>query len=472
MEWGINLMVKKTIKLKNIIILILFIFSLSIIFLISFISNILIKNNFNNYIKNRIDSEKSTVLKSISYTYLHNKWNVKEIERIGVEALEEGLIIKVVDNNGNIIWDANNNYNDMCQFMLNEMNDNFKSISPSSQGEYVEEYYDLDVNGVDIGYVEIGYYGPIYYNNSDIMFFNGLNISLIIVTIVAIVLSVVMGVLISSNISKPVLEIANSTKEIINGKYKKRLSNNNKVKEINEMIVSINELADSLEMDEKMRKNLTRDISHELRTPLTTIQLQIEALIDGVWEASEERLIGIQYEIIRLTRLVESLEKLLEYDNDSLKLKKEEIDICQLINGVIINFEKQVFDKGIELKTNLKKLTLNIDKDKIIQAIINLISNSIKYTPKGGTLTISCYSDNKNGYISIKDTGVGISEEHIKHIFKRFYRVDSSRTRKTGGSGIGLSIAQSIINAHGGEIIVKSQVNKGSEFIMIIPLEK
>ena len=83
------------------------------------------------------------------------------------------------------------------------------------------------------------------------------------------------------------------------------------------MIVSINELADSLEMDEKMRKNLTRDISHELRTPLTTIQLQIEALIDGVWEASEERLIGIQYEIIRLTRLVESLEKLLEYDNDS-----------------------------------------------------------------------------------------------------------------------------------------------------------
>ena len=161
MEWGINLMVKKTIKLKNIIILILFIFSLSIIFLISFISNILIKNNFNNYIKNRIDSEKSTVLKSISYTYLHNKWNVKEIERIGVEALEEGLIIKVVDNSGNIIWDANNNYNDMCQFMLNEMNDNFKSISPSSQGEYVEEYYDLDVNGVDIGYVEIGYYGPI-----------------------------------------------------------------------------------------------------------------------------------------------------------------------------------------------------------------------------------------------------------------------------------------------------------------------
>ena len=472
MEWGINLMVKRTIKLKNIIILILFVFSVSIIFLISFISNILIKNNFNNYIKDRIDSEKSMVLKSISSTYLHNKWNVKEIERIGLEALDDGLIIKVVDNKGNIIWDVNNNYNDMCQFMLNEMNGNLKSISPSSEGEYVEEYYNLDVNGVEIGYVEIGYYGPIYYNNSDIMFFNGLNISLIIVTILAILLSVVMGVLISSNITKPVLEIANATKEIINGKYKKNLKDDNKVKEINEMIISVNELADSLEMDQKIRKNLTRDISHELRTPLTTIQLQIEALIDGVWEASEERLIGIQNEIIRLTRLVESLEKLLEYDNDSLKLNKEEIDICELINGIIINFEKQVFDNGIELKTNLKKLTLNIDKDKIIQAIINLISNSIKYTPKGGTLTISCYSDSKNGYISIKDTGVGIGEEHIKHIFKRFYRVDSSRTRKTGGSGIGLSIAQSIINAHSGEIIVKSKVNNGSEFIIIIPLQK
>ena len=472
MEWGINLMVKRTIKLKNIIILILFVFSVSIIFLISFISNILIKNNFNNYIKDRIDSEKSMVLKSISSTYLHNKWNVKEIERIGLEALDDGLIIKVVDNKGNIIWDVNNNYNDMCQFMLNEMNSNLKSISPSSEGEYVEEYYNLDVNGVEIGYVEIGYYGPIYYNNSDIMFFNGLNISLIIVTILAILLSVVMGVLISSNITKPVLEIASATKDIINGKYKKNLKADNKVKEINEMIISVNELADSLEMDQKIRKNLTRDISHELRTPLTTIQLQIEALIDGVWESSEERLIGVQNEIIRLTRLVESLEKLLEYDNDSLKLNKEEIDICELINGIIINFEKQVFDNGIELKTNLKKLTLNIDKDKIIQAIINLISNSIKYTPKGGTLTISCYSDSKNGYISIKDTGVGIGEEHIKHIFKRFYRVDSSRTRKTGGSGIGLSIAQSIINAHSGEIIVKSKVNNGSEFIIIIPLQK
>ena len=221
MEWGINLMVKRTIKLKNIIILILFVFSVSIIFLISFISNILIKNNFNNYIKDRIDSEKSMVLKSISSTYLHNKWNVKEIERIGLEALDDGLIIKVVDNKGNIIWDVNNNYNDMCQFMLNEMNSNLKSISPSSEGEYVEEYYNLDVNGVEIGYVEIGYYGPIYYNNSDIMFFNGLNISLIIVTILAILLSVVMGVLISSNITKPVLEIANATKEIINGNIKR-----------------------------------------------------------------------------------------------------------------------------------------------------------------------------------------------------------------------------------------------------------
>lgn len=472
MEWGINLMVKRTIKLKNIIILILFIFSLSIILLISFISNILIKNNFNNYIKDRIDSEKSMVLKSISSTYLHNKWDVKEIDRIGLEALDDGLIIKVVDNRGNIIWDVNNNYNDMCQFMLNEMNSNFKSISPSSEGQYVEEYYNLDVNGLAIGYVEIGYYGPIYYSNSDIMFFNGLNISLIIVTILAILLSVVMGVLISSNITKPVLKIANATKDIINGKYKKNLKADNKVKEINEMIISVNELADSLEMDQKIRKNLTRDISHELRTPLTTIQLQIEALIDGVWESSEERLIGVQNEIIRLTRLVESLEKLLEYDNDSLKLNKEEIDICELINGIIINFEKQVFDKGIDLKTNLKKLTLNIDKDKIIQAIINLISNSIKYTPKGGSLTISCCSDIENGYISIKDTGVGIGEEHIKHIFKRFYRVESSRARKTGGSGIGLSIAQSIINAHGGEIIAKSEVNNGSEFIIIIPLPK
>ncbi|MBM6861785.1 HAMP domain-containing protein, partial [Clostridium saudiense] len=191
------------------------------------------------------------------------------------------------------------------------------------------------------------------------MFFKALNTTLIIVSILAIILSIIIGIILSSNISKPILDMASSTKEISKGNYNKKLKCDNNIKELNEMICSINELSNSLQKDEEMRKMLTRDISHELRTPLTTIGLQIESLIDKVWEPTEERLISIQSEILRLTRLVKSLEELSHYDSESLILEKEEVDIQELIKSLVINFEKQALDKNIQITTTLKSIVAN-----------------------------------------------------------------------------------------------------------------
>ena len=458
------------IKLKNKVILLFALFSLAIILLTNIISNILIKNNFNQYIKDTIEERKASIIEDVSSTYNYGRWNLKNLDKIGLSALDNGLIIKVSDLNGNIVWDANKNYGSMCQMMLDQMNSNMGKINPNNKDEYVEESYELSKDILDIGTISIGYSGPIYYNNSDIMFFKALNTTLIIVSILAIILSIIIGIILSSNISKPILDMASSTKEISKGNYNKKLRCDNNIKELNEMICSINELSNSLQKDEEMRKMLTRDISHELRTPLTTIGLQIESLIDKVWEPTEERLISIQSEILRLTRLVKSLEELSHYDSESLILEKEEVDIQELIKSLVINFEKQALDKNIQITTTLKSIVANIDKDKVSQCIINLLSNSIKYTEPGGIIDINLLNDDKNLYISIKDNGIGIEPEHLKNIFKRFYRVDSSRARKTGGVGVGLTISKSIIEAHGGNIHVKSKFNEGSEFIISLPI--
>ncbi len=136
---------------------------------------------------------------------------------------------------------------------------------------------------------------------------------------------------------------------------------------------------------------------------------------------------------------------------------------------ILINFEKELHDKNISVNNKLETFIINVDRDKITQGLINIISNGIKYTEQGGIIEITCNEGKNIAIIHIRDSGIGISKEHLPYIFQRFYRADESRTRATGGAGIGLTISKAIIEAHGGNIKVKSEVNEGTEFIIEIP---
>lgn len=293
------------------------------------------------------------------------------------------------------------------------------------------------------------------------------------ISLLMIIVVISISIFISQKISKPIIVVSKMTDSLKRGGYDQTLEYESSIVEIDNLVNSINDLSKELYNMEKLRKRLTSDISHELRTPLTSIQTHLEAMIDGIWEPTEERLISVNEEVIRISHLVDELKNLAKYDSDKNKLNISEVDLEQLIKNIIYNNESFALEKNIKIEYNLEKIKVHIDKEKISQVIVNLISNAIRYTncncERLGKIIIRLYKEENLIKISVKDNGIGIPKKSLDYIFERFYRVDKSRCRNTGGTGVGLTICKSIINLHNGNIEVKSEVNKGSEFIVSIP---
>ncbi|WP_427338513.1 two-component system histidine kinase PnpS [Caloranaerobacter sp. DY30410] len=242
------------------------------------------------------------------------------------------------------------------------------------------------------------------------------------------------------------------------------------------VLVIIQDITDIRRL-ERMRKDFVANVSHELKTPLTSIRGFIETLKSGAVEDKEIRdkfLDIIDIETSRLTNLIEDLLLLSQIENSNEMIKKDVIDVNKSIEEVIQVLEELAKKKGVRLieKVNRKLPYLRGNRGWFKQMLINLIDNGIKYTPEGGTVTITAYSTKNKLVIKISDTGIGIAKQHLPRLFERFYRVDKARSRKVGGTGLGLAIVKHIVLAFRGEISVKSKVNKGTEFIVSLPLDE
>ena len=289
------------------------------------------------------------------------------------------------------------------------------------------------------------------------------------ISLLMIIVVIAIAVFLSQKISKPIIVVSKMTDFIKKGGYDQTLEYESSIVEIDNLINSINELSRELYKMENMRKKLTSDISHELRTPLTSIQTHLEAMIDGIWEPSPERLNSVNEEVIRLSHLVNQFKNLAKFDSEENKLNLRYENLTQIVKNIIYNNEGFAMEKNIKINYELEEINATIDKEKITQVIVNLLSNAIRYTCMDGEILIKLYKKNDFNKIIVKDNGIGIPEESLDYIFERFYRVDKSRCRNTGGTGIGLTICKSIIDLHKGKIEVKSKINEGSEFIITLP---
>jgi signal transduction histidine kinase len=436
------------------------------ILLISILANLFLEIQFKNYVTAKLEEKNSEIICRITSQYnpSDNTWNIDVIENIGIDAMGSGIIINIKNNNNKVIWDAMNFNKGECHTILYNLSENMSKRYRNWGGKYINKIYPLIQNGKDIGTVTIGYYGPFYYSNSDLSFLAKLNKLFVLAGIISLLAALFLGILISNRLSKPILKVINTAKMISKGDYKTRSTEKSNIKEINTLIKTINNLGENLEMQENLRERLTSDVAHELRTPITIVQSHFEAIIDGDWEPTIDRIKSLNEEILRLSRLVGDLERLGQYESDNIILYKSDFNMDELIKDTINIFEADCLNKNINITFKGDNVIINADKDKIRQVLINLISNAIKYTPKDGNIFITTNSHNEQIEILIKDTGIGIPKEDLPFIFERFYRVEKSRNRSTGGAGIGLTITKSIIEAHKGSILVKSELNKGTEF--------
>jgi len=432
--------------------------------------NLLLDKHFKDYILENQERKNKEIVAQVSQQYkAGGKWNTEAIGNICINALEQGMIIKVVDASDKVIWDARRHDNARCEQMLAHMEKNMSSRYPNWEGRYVENAYPITNKLSQVGSVVIGYYGPFYFNDSDLTFINTINRLLLGVGAFSLILSFFFGSVMAKRLSTPISRVITTAQMISKGYFGDRITETSSTREIAQLTETINNLAETLENQEALRKRLTADVAHELRTPLATLQSHMEAMIDGIWEPDVERLKSCHEEIMRINRMVGDLEKLAKYESESLILTKTSFDISELIQHIIRNFENDFAKKDIDLKFMGEPEIVTADKDKISQIIINLLSNAIKYTPRGGTVEVLVKGTQDVTEITVKDTGQGIPPEDLPHIFERFYRADKSRNRLTGGAGIGLTISKAIVDAHKGKIQVKSKVNEGSEFMISLP---
>lgn len=211
---------------------------------------------------------------------------------------------------------------------------------------------------------------------------------------------------------------------------------------------------ENLKKQEQLRRRLTADVAHELRTPLTALSTNLEAIAEGVLEPTPERIHKCYDEVQRLSNLVSDMEKLAIAESDVLKLKKESLDFLEIAREV---FSEAAGDP----------VTIYADKERIIQVLTNIKANAEKHS--NGIISVTVKDTGKYGELTVTDSGPGISPDDLPYIFERFYRGDKSRSRSTGGAGIGLAIVKTIIEAHGGKVKAQSEVGKGSSFIVLIP---
>ena len=275
-------------------------------------------------------------------------------------------------------------------------------------------------------------------------------------SLVALVLAFLLSYLLTRRVLRPLVQMSEASRQIATGNFAARVDAE-RGDEIGELGTAFNLMGDSLEKLERLRKTMVADVAHELRTPLTNLRGYLEGLSDGVIPPDKKTLDMLQKENLRLVSLVEGLGQLARADAARAYLDRQAVDLPACIREILALYGMNFEEKGIRVTTRIaEQVVVQADRDKLLQAIRNLVENCWKYTPAGGQVTISCRPSKTGVRAEFINDGSGIPERDLPFIFERFFTADPSRSRDAGGAGIGLAIVKQLVEAHGGRVGAES----------------
>ncbi|MEM8860417.1 MAG: HAMP domain-containing sensor histidine kinase [Chloroflexota bacterium] len=292
--------------------------------------------------------------------------------------------------------------------------------------------------------------------------------------VIAFLVGVGFSMLVWSSIITPIRKMAQSSQRIADGRYDERVELPNRAGEaITQLAINFNQMAQTLESVEEQRIRLMGNVTHELRTPLSSLSGYVEGLGDGVFEPNEKLVGSMKKQIDRMARLIDETQALSQAESRIIQLSLEAVNVADAINQVIYQLTPQALAKEhtVAFAEPEQDVYVSADYDRLIQILLNLNSNAISYTPPRGNIDFSLSVEAKTCIIQIKDSGIGIPADKLPFIFERFYRVDSSRSQKHGGSGVGLTISRNLARQMNGDLLAMSNGEKtGSIFQLILPL--
>lgn len=433
--------------------------SIGAILLITVFVNATINDKFDQYMLDIQNKREERIVAYFQEIYKRDgKWSNNSGSELMHEAYMSNYCLTLLDSNKKPIWGMEPD--------LIKNTSHLNTMIVKDNGVYNSKRFEIIVNDKLVGYVDIGQYSSVLLSEEDINFKTSINKSIIISGLVTLVIIIIISLYFSKQFSSPIKEVANMSVKLSEGNFNAISNTESNIEELENLRRSVNILAEKLKYQDMLRKRLVSDISHEIRTPLNVLQNNLEAMIDGVFPATEERLNYLNEEVIRFGRLLNNLNTLKEFEAQSIKLNFQRVYLDELINDIYKDFYMAAENKCIKLHYDIesnKKYDVTGDKDKLKQVFINLISNALKFTNKGGDIWIKLYTNNKKVIVEVKDSGIGIKKEDLPFIFERLYRGDKSRN-EIEGSGIGLTIVKNIIQLHSASIDVESEEEKGTTF--------
>ncbi len=416
-------------------------------------------SDFRDYLEGEMEDRVYRVIAHIEGTYeKYSGWKEDIVAEDTVWAFMMGIEIKIKDMNDNVIMDTEKAIDKLSPLMQRRIMAISETKISTKAGDFLP--YPLFLGGKEIGRLEVRFLIPekefIFIEKSNKFLF----ISLIAVGGSAILLSIFF----SRKLTNPIKKLDSAAKAISEGDLKNRVEIFGK-DEISRLSETFNKMVQHLEKQDSLRKKLISDVAHELRTPLSAVRGEVEGMIDGLIPTDKEHLHSLYEEINRLKNILEGIEELSQAEASAIWLRKQVIKLRLFLNNIIERLNKLFLDKGIAFEIQCdEELSVNADPDRLSQIIVNLMSNTIKATDRGGSIWIKAGKKNSEVFIEVGDTGHGIKPEGLSFVFERFYKVSE------GGLGLGLAIAKDLAEAHGGRIEAKSIYGKGSSFTVFIPL--